>query len=67
MSTKPSDSIEHYVMPEAVKARTVKWKEHFSLLKERQPKQANRNTPEYREAMALLAKDMGYTNAQFPL
>jgi hypothetical protein len=62
-----SEITEPYVMPEAVKARIVKWKQQFRLLKERQPKQANRNTPEYREAMALLAKDMGYTDSNSPL
>jgi len=59
MKTEAPPIIEHYVMPEGVEANITKWKEHFRILKERQiPQQADRTSPEYLEAMELLAKDL---------
>lgn len=59
MKTEAPPIIEHYVMPEAVKANIAKWKEHFRVLKQRlKPQLADRNSPEYLEAMELLGKDL---------
>ena len=58
MKSEAQPIIEHYVIPEAVKDNTAKWKEHYRVLSTRARKTPDRQSPEYLEAMDLLEKDL---------